>query len=62
MFILDENIRWFSPLIQQRLKKWLPTILIDIYDWFNISHDPKLLPHYWDIRNNFQYISYSWDS
>jgi hypothetical protein len=46
IFILDENIRWFSPLIKDRLENNLPTILIDIYDGFNISHDPKLLPHY----------------
>lgn len=58
IFILDENIRWYSPLIKERLEKWLPTILIDTHDWFHISHDPKLLPNSWIYRERFNYISY----
>lgn len=58
IFILDENTRWFNPLIKERIEKWLPTILIDTYDWFHISHDPKLLPKPWIYREWFNYISY----
>lgn len=61
IFILDQNHRWFSNLIKARLENGLPTILIDIFDWFHISHDPNLLPHYWEARKNFNYISYLWD-
>lgn len=61
IFILDRETRWFSPLLRERLAKWLRTILIDTYDWFHISHDPQLLPEYWTLRLNFNYISYHWE-
>ena len=60
IFILDENIRYFHDLIIFRLENNLPTILLDLYDWFSLSHDKKYLPEI-NLRNNFKYISCIWE-
>ena len=59
IFILDENIRYFHDLIIFRLENNLPTILLDLYDWFSLSHNKKYLPEI-NLRNNFKYISCIW--
>ena len=60
IFILDENIRYFDDLIIFRLENNLSTVLLlDLYDWFSLSHDKKYLSEI-NLRNNFKYISCIW--